>query len=70
LSIAIEIGDRTLQGIAFGGLGNVYRYLGKNEQAIDYYQQQLTIAQEIDDRAGEGFGTEQYRHCLPFTRRI
>ena len=33
-------------------LGNAYDSLGEYQQAIDYYQQSLVIAQEIGDRSG------------------
>jgi len=34
-------------------LGVAYKRLGEYKQAIDYYQQSLTIAREIGDRWGE-----------------
>ena len=35
-------------------MGIAYRNLGQYQQAIDFHQQHLAIAQEIGDRAGEG----------------
>ncbi|MEM6432641.1 MAG: CHAT domain-containing protein, partial [Cyanobacteria bacterium P01_D01_bin.115] len=42
------------EGRALGNLGLAYYSLSDYDQAIDLYQQQLTITQEISDRAGEG----------------
>ena len=52
--IAKEIGDRRGEGNAIGNLGNVYRFLGQVEMAIEYYQNALVIAREIGDRRNEG----------------
>jgi tetratricopeptide (TPR) repeat protein len=35
-------------------LGRVYNSLGKNPEALDYYQQALVIYREVGDRGGEG----------------
>lgn len=35
-------------------LGSVYDSLGKKPEALDYYQQALTIYREVGDRGGEG----------------
>lgn len=43
-----------LEGLFRGNLGTAYSALGNYTQAIDYYQQSLTIAREIGDRQGEG----------------
>ncbi|MGK7935843.1 MAG: tetratricopeptide repeat protein [Xenococcaceae cyanobacterium] len=37
-----------------GNLGIAYRYLGEDQQAIEFYQQVLELRKKIDDRAGEG----------------
>jgi tetratricopeptide (TPR) repeat protein len=52
--IAKEIGDKRVEGNVIGNLGNVYRYLGQVEKAIEYYQNALVIAREIGDRRNEG----------------
>ncbi|XP_044169311.1 tetratricopeptide repeat protein 28-like, partial [Acropora millepora] len=54
LKIAIEIGDRGVQGRANGNLGNAYRSLGDYRKAIEYHEKDLKIAIEIGDRGGEG----------------
>ncbi|MEL7039273.1 MAG: tetratricopeptide repeat protein, partial [Cyanobacteria bacterium J06592_8] len=38
---------------SLNNLGNAYRRLGQYQEAIEYYQQSLTIAREIGDRNGE-----------------
>jgi LytS/YehU family sensor histidine kinase len=35
---------------ALGSLGVVYRHLGDDEKALDYYGQQLRLAQKVDDK--------------------
>jgi len=54
LKIAIEIGDQTAEGRAYGNLGNAYQSLGDYGKAIDCHEKRLKIATEIGDRAGEG----------------
>jgi tetratricopeptide (TPR) repeat protein len=41
-------------GVLFGSLGNAYLSIGQVERAIEYYEQALKIAREIEDRKGEG----------------
>jgi len=40
--------------MAYGNLGCTYRSLGDFSQAIKYHTQDLAIAKEVGDRAGEG----------------
>ena len=54
LNIAIEVGDRTGQGRAYGNLGIAYYRLGQLQQAIEYHKHDLSIAIEVGDRAGQG----------------
>ena len=54
LSIAEEIGDSEGKGDVYGGIGNVYRYLGDFARALECHKKRLSIAKEIGDRAGEG----------------
>ena len=48
------MGDRAGEGKAYGNLGNAYHSLGKLQEAIEYHNQDLSIAKEVGDRAGEG----------------
>ena len=54
LKIAQEIGDRSVEGAAYGNLGSAYRSLGDYQKGIEYHEKRLKIAQEIGDRSGEG----------------
>ena len=54
MKIAIEIGDRAGEGVAYGNLGNAFRSLGDVRKAIEYHEIHLKIAIEIGDLAGEG----------------
>jgi tetratricopeptide (TPR) repeat protein len=49
LDIAREINDRKGAGTALGNLGLAYFDLGYYEQAAEYLQQALSIAQETDN---------------------
>ncbi|HUF38050.1 MAG TPA: tetratricopeptide repeat protein, partial [Anaerolineales bacterium] len=40
------------QGVLFNNIGAVYNYLGQRARALEYYQQALTIMEEIGDRSG------------------
>ncbi|OWK45070.1 High-affnity carbon uptake protein Hat/HatR [Fimbriiglobus ruber] len=42
------------EGNALGNLGNAYAALGRVDDAIEHYRQNLAIAREIGDRRGEG----------------
>ena len=35
-------------------IGFIYARLGQDQTALDYYEQALTIAHEVDDRISEG----------------
>ncbi len=48
------MGDGTVEGIAYGNLGNAYWSQGGFSQAIEYHAQHLAIAKEVGDRAREG----------------
>ena len=54
LTTAIENGDRSREGGAYGRLGNSYQSQGDYRKAIEYHQKHLKIAKEIGDRGGEG----------------
>ena len=45
-------GSLVISGLS--GLGNAYNDLGKMQQAIEYYQQGLTICRKIGDLQREG----------------
>ena len=62
--IVKEVGDRAGEGKAYGNLGNAYHSLGKFQEAIEYHNQDLSIAKEVGDRAGEGKGLWQSRQRL------
>ena len=49
-----KTGNRRLEEIAFGGLGNVSVSLGECLKAKKHYEKALAISMEIGDRAGEG----------------
>jgi CHAT domain-containing protein/Flp pilus assembly protein TadD len=42
------------EGASLGNLGNAYFAQGDYRKAVEYYQQRLAIAREINDRMGEG----------------
>ena len=48
------MGNRAGEGKAYGNLGNAYLSFGKLQEAIEYYNQHLSIAKEVGNRAGEG----------------
>ncbi len=51
--MANEVGDRAVEGHAYGSLGNAYQSLVHYSKAIEYRGQDLTIAKKAGDRAGE-----------------
>ena len=53
--------DSGLAGAIHGMLGNAYQSLGDFSQAIEHHTQDLAIAKEVGDRAGEGtaFGKDR-----------
>ena len=50
LKIALEIGDRSGEGKAYGNLGIANRALGDYQKAIEYHETCLKIAIAIGDR--------------------
>ena len=54
MKIPIEIGDRAVEGRAYGSLGNCYQSLGDYRKSIDYHDKHLKTVKEIADRGGEG----------------
>ncbi len=51
LELVRRIGDRRGEIEVLVGLSNVYNYYHRGEPAIDYNEQALTIARELEDRA-------------------
>jgi len=49
-----KLRDRRLASINAGNLGIAYYSLGRIAEALDFYEQALTISREIGDRRGEG----------------
>jgi tetratricopeptide (TPR) repeat protein len=49
-----SIKDRNGERKSLGNLGNAYYSLGDYTKAIDYHQQSLDIAKEIDNKSGQG----------------
>ncbi|HEY0079135.1 MAG TPA: tetratricopeptide repeat protein [Pyrinomonadaceae bacterium] len=54
LKAAIGLKRRQAESWHLGNLGIAYVKLGETQQAIEFYEQRLTIAREIGDRLGEG----------------
>ncbi len=54
LVIAKEVGNRSGEGLVYGGLGIAYTALGDFSKGIEYYVQDLAIAKEVVDRAVQG----------------
>jgi tetratricopeptide (TPR) repeat protein len=54
LTAARRIGDTRVEGCALNNLGIAYRELRRFEEAVDCFQQDITICQETGDRGGEG----------------
>ena len=46
-----ELKDKSEEGKAYGGLGDVYQHMGDFTQALEYHQQQLDIANGHKDRS-------------------
>jgi hypothetical protein len=44
LSIALEVGDRVGEGIAYGYLGNSFVSLGQFDKAVEFHEKHLAIA--------------------------
>ncbi len=54
LEIAIETSDKREEGYIYSNIGDVYRNLGDNDRALEYYERHLAIAQQTQDRYREG----------------
>ncbi|XP_068759724.1 tetratricopeptide repeat protein 28-like [Montipora capricornis] len=54
LLITVLVGDRAIEGAAYGSLGNAYQSLGSFKEAMEYHHRHLSIAKEVGDRAEEG----------------
>lgn len=54
LTIARELGELSIEGVAFGNLGNAYSNLGDMSSALAYYNQDLAVCRQTKDRRGEG----------------
>ena len=48
------ISDRAGEGVILNNIGGLYKSLRQYEKALGYFEQALSIWQEIGDRAGEG----------------
>ena len=67
LHAAKELGNKAVEGAAYGSLGNAYRKLGDFKQAIEYHKESLLISFELGDKAGEAraYGNlGNAYHCL------
>ena len=54
INIAKELGQKDVEGHAFGKLGNAHHILGDFKQAIEYHKKNLSIAKELGHRHQEG----------------
>ena len=54
LSIAKEIENKGVEGVAYTNLGSAYDSLGDYKKAIEFHQQSLSIAKMIEDKGTEG----------------
>jgi tetratricopeptide (TPR) repeat protein len=53
IEIYRSIGNRELESLTLGFVGNVYHSTDDYPKALEYYKEALTIAKEIGDRQGE-----------------
>jgi tetratricopeptide (TPR) repeat protein len=53
LSMVQDLGQKSVQGAAFGNLGLAYGNLGDIRKAIEFHEQALRISRETGDRRGE-----------------
>ena len=51
---ARRLGNREREGMALGNQGLAYAALGQPKRASEYFEQDLAIAREMEDRRGEG----------------
>jgi len=54
--------DPELQATNLGSLGTAHRYLGRVEQATEFYQQALAIAREVGNRRSESVWLDNLGH--------
>ncbi|MBE9126465.1 tetratricopeptide repeat-containing protein [Coleofasciculus sp. LEGE 07092] len=54
LDIARVLGDPSGEGAALNNLGNAHYSLGDYDKAINYYQQDLAISEELEDELAKG----------------
>ncbi|XP_022790116.1 tetratricopeptide repeat protein 28-like [Stylophora pistillata] len=67
LLYAIEVGDKSLEGMCYCSLGNVYQSVGDFQRATQYHERHLKITKEVGDKAGEraSYGSLAYAYyCL------
>jgi CHAT domain-containing protein/Tfp pilus assembly protein PilF len=53
LPISRAVGDRRMEATTFNNIGEVYRGIGKPEEALKYFNQTLPILRTVGDRRGE-----------------
>ena len=53
MKTAIEVGDRAIQGRAYGDLDIAYQSLSEYRKATECHEKRLKNALEFGDRAGE-----------------
>lgn len=68
LDLAQQIGDKSLEALAWGNLGKIAALSDRISQAINYYQKQLELANLVDDKfsiimALENMGLAQNNFC-------
>ena len=63
LAIFEELGDRVVQGNAFGNLANCYQSLGLYAKAIEQFEQSLAIFEELGDRVVQGNAFGNLANC-------
>jgi hypothetical protein len=61
----MEVGDRAVEGGAYGNLGSACQSQGGYAKAIEYHAQDLAVAKEVGDRAGEGSAYGNLGNALP-----
>ena len=54
LVLSQELGDRAVEAQACYSLGNTYTLLRDYGKAIEYHLKHLQIAQQLQDKVGEG----------------
>ncbi|MCT7971850.1 CHAT domain-containing protein [Laspinema olomoucense] len=52
LTMALQVGDRRLEGVILNDIAVVYRILGDYPQALQFLNQAFTLRQQINDRSG------------------